>query len=116
MKKIAGILSLLLSTFLISRFVFEPANLFYELPWLDIPMHVLGGYLIGLLLIALSLYNKTLINKQFYFWSLLIVMVVWELYEYKRGMVLYDELFDYLDTIKDVIFGYLGAYIAYKRK
>lgn len=116
MKRILGVLSLLLLTFIISRFIFEPANFFYEFPWLDIPMHILGGYLIGILLVSLSIYNKTFINKQFFFWVLFIVMVAWEVYEYKRGAVLYDKLFDYVDTLKDVVFGYLGAYIAYKRK
>jgi surface polysaccharide O-acyltransferase-like enzyme len=116
MKKALLILSLILGTFLISRFVFEPANLYYELPWLDVPMHILGGYLIGALFIALGTKNKTIASKSFFFWGLFLVMVAWEFFEYKRGMVEYDELYDYFDSIKDVLFGYLGAYIAYKRK
>lgn len=116
MKNVLAALVLIFITFVTSQFVFEPANLYYELPWLDIPMHIWGGFLIGLLIIAASFYNKTFKNKQFFFWSLFLVMVVWEVYEYQRGAVLYDELFDYLDTVKDVFFGFLGGYLAYKRK
>jgi cobalamin synthase len=116
MKKVLTAAILTFLTFIVSRFVFEPANLYYELPWLDIPMHIWGGFLIGLLIVALSFYNKTFKNKQFFFLSLFIVMVIWEVYEYQRGVILYDGLFDYFDTLKDVVFGFLGGYLAYKKK
>ena len=95
MKKVLTAAILTLLTFIVSRFVFEPTNLYYELPWLDIPMHIWGGFLIGLLIISLSFYNKTLKNKQFFFLALFLVMVIWEVYEYQRGVILYDKLFDY---------------------
>ncbi len=116
MKKVLVAATLILLTFIVSRFVFEPANLYYELPWLDIPMHILGGFLIGLLITAFSFYNKTLGNRQFFSLSLFLVMVIWEVYEYQRGVIIFDELFDYLDTLKDIVFGFLGGYLAYKRK
>jgi hypothetical protein len=43
-------------------------------------------------------------------------MVVWEVYEYQRGVIVYDGLFDYFDTLKDLVFGFLGGYVAYKKK
>lgn len=116
MKKVLIALVLILLTFLTSRFIFEPTNLYYELPWLDIPMHIWGGFLIGLLIVATSIYNKTFRDKQFFFSALFLVMVVWEVYEFQRGVILYDELSDYIDTVKDVLFGFMGGYLAYKKK
>ncbi len=116
MKKVLTATILTFLTFIVSRFVFEPANLYYELPWLDIPMHIWGGFLIGLLIVALSFYNNTMKNRQFFFLSLFLVMFIWEVYEYQRGVILYDKLFDYFDTLKDVFFGFLGGCLAYKKK
>ncbi len=116
MKKVLTAAILIFLTFIVSRFVFEPANLYYELPWLDIPMHIWGGFLIGLLITAVSFYNKTFKSKQFFFITIFLVMVVWEVYEYQRGVIVYDGLFDYFDTLKDLVFGFLGGYVAYKKK
>jgi surface polysaccharide O-acyltransferase-like enzyme len=116
MQKVMTIVLLILVTFATSRFVFEPSNLYYELPWLDIPMHIVGGFLVGSLFIALGKYNTRVARKSFFFWALFLVMILWEFSEYKRGMVTYGRFYDYCDSLKDVMFGYLGAYIAYKRK
>ncbi len=116
MRKALITLLFILTTFLVSRYVFEPANLYYELPWLDIPMHILGGYLIGTLFIILGEKNKTVGTKSYFFWALFLTMAAWEIFEYERGMVEYTRLYDYFDSIKDVAFGYLGAYLAYKQK
>jgi hypothetical protein len=42
MKYVAFSSLYLVALFAISRYLFEPMYLYYELPWLDIPMHVLG--------------------------------------------------------------------------
>ncbi|MEN9552044.1 MAG: hypothetical protein RI935_421 [Candidatus Parcubacteria bacterium] len=115
MKHILLALSLLLTTFLISRYVFEPANLYHELPLLDIPMHFLGGFLIGYLVMSVfNYYNKPL-SKKLLIISISIVAVVWELYEYNRGVLVFSSWLEYWDTILDYILGVAGAYYAFIR-
>jgi hypothetical protein len=58
MKYVAFSSLYLVTLFAISRYLFEPMYLYYELPWLDIPMHVLGGFGVASLAIALLLLRK----------------------------------------------------------
>jgi hypothetical protein len=39
----------LLTLFCLSHFVFDPSYLYNEIPWLDIPMHIMGGFVVGVL-------------------------------------------------------------------
>jgi hypothetical protein len=115
MRKILTSLVLILGTYLISRYIFEPANLYYELPWLDIPMHIIGGYLVTYFFIACAWYYKIPFQYTAFIVSLSVVMILWEIYEYMRGAVLYDMTSDYVDSLKDIAIGFIGGYIAYKR-
>jgi hypothetical protein len=114
MKRIILFLFLILSTFLISRFLFEPINLYHEFEFIDIPMHILGGYLIGGLVLAISLYKRFNISPTSFLFALFVVMIVWEIYEYGRGVIVYDKMSDFYDSLSDLVFGFLGGLIAYK--
>jgi uncharacterized membrane protein len=114
MKRIIIFLTLILVTFLTSRFLFEPINLYHEFVFLDIPMHILGGYLIGGLILAISFYKKGTISLTSFLLGLFVVMIVWEVYEYLRGVILYDKISDVYDSLSDLLFGFLGGLTAYK--
>lgn len=116
MKRILLVLLALLATFSVSRFIFEPAHLYHEFAYLDIPMHVLGGYLVGLFFSSYALLRKRSITPSGYFLLVLLMMLAWEVYEYARGVILYDKVSDYFDTLQDFIFGYLGSLFAYNKK
>ena len=115
MRKIVATLILILATFIISRYVFEPTNLYYEFPWLDIPMHILGGFLVVNLFASLFAYQQKRFSLSWCLLTLFVVMIIWEVYEYGRGVVLYDDMMDYFDSIKDIIFGFLGGFLAYRK-
>jgi Na+/glutamate symporter len=58
MNRLAFILSAILATQIINEVVFDRLNLYYELPWLDIPMHIWGGFLFGVLFCVFTVVTK----------------------------------------------------------
>lgn len=94
-------------------------SLYWTIPWLDIPMHLLGGFIIALISIyALSKIGWFEINKSNTFISLaavlaltLIVGLTWELWELFAGFS--DRLVDLGDTILDIVMDIIGAISAY---
>lgn len=104
----------LLVLFLISHYIFEPTYLYHELVWLDIPMHLLGGLGVGLLLMSIAEARGERFELPLLFMLFLAVAVTWEVYEYARGVMVYDSPYKYLDTVKDLVMGSLGFYSAYK--
>ncbi len=113
MKQIITSALYLLTLFAVSRFVFEPTYLYYELRWLDIPMHIMGGFGVASLASAVLTY----FNKPVSFWKLFIVYTVvavaWELYEYVQDIVTYAEWNGVFDTAQDYVNGLIGMSIAY---
>jgi hypothetical protein len=100
--------------FSFSRYVLEPEKLYYIYWWLDIPMHILGGFVIGYLLVSclsiVSVSPITFKKLAFYFF---IIAIAWELFEYQRDVIDYSKFSSYVDTVKDVAMGYLGLYLLY---
>ena len=114
MKQIVISSLYLLVLFSISYFVFDPSHLYYELKWLDIPMHILGGFGVAFLVSALLKYSGRSVS----FWKILIaytvVAVVWEAYEYVHSLTT-DALWSgWFDTVKDYIDGLIGMSLAYR--
>lgn len=97
----------------LSVFVFDPSYLYYELPWLDIPMHVMGGFGVASLTGAILSYKKQTIS----YWKLFVVYSVvaisWELYEYVNDIMAIAGWNGWTDTSSDFINGAIGASIAY---
>lgn len=79
-------------------------------------MHLLGGLGVGLLFISLAELKHKRLPPSLLVFLFMLVAVAWEIYEYERGMMVYDELSKYLDTVKDLILGGAGMYGAYKIK
>ena len=114
MKRIVISALYLLILFLISRFIFEPTYLYYEIKWLDVPMHVLGG--IGVASLGYGIWSYA--EKTPTFWRIFILYaitaVAWELYEYSRDLLSSQSWNGWLDTTSDFLNGAIGAIIAYR--
>ncbi len=108
MKSIILSGSALLFTFLVSKYIFGPTNLFYEIWWLDIPMHVWGGFLSAWFAGACIKYWNQDISYTAVILSFLVIAFVWEVYEYIIDTKEYLSK-GFLDTVADIINGVLGA-------
>lgn len=98
----------------LSTLVFNPTNLYYELPWLDIPMHILGGFGVVALLLAIASYKGSKVGYKRIIVMYLLVAVCWELYELAHDLLTEGMwLGDWLDTASDIINGAIGATVAY---
>lgn len=97
----------------LSAFVFDPSYLYYELPWLDIPMHVMGGFGVASLTGAILSYKKQTISYWKLFVVYSIVAISWELYEYVNDIMAIAGWNGWTDTSSDFINGAIGASIAY---
>lgn len=113
MKSIFYSLSYLLILFSISQFVFTPMHLFYEIWWLDIPMHILGGALVALLALSIFKYQ----NKEISFVKIAIFVIVvgilWEIYEYSMYYFFNYDWNGVFDTAKDLFDDLIGASLVY---
>jgi hypothetical protein len=86
--------------------------------WLDILMHFLGGFWLGL--VFLWIFYKDLSNqnlkKEIFFKVILGVAVVgigWEFYQIMVNNLFAKNAFDLLDTLGDIINDLLGGVMAY---
>lgn len=113
MRKILLSLLFLAILFGISRFIFEPTYLYYELTWLDIPMHILGGIGLAFLMHAIFTYNGYKLSLLKFIIIYSVIALCWEIYEYERGVMVYDSIYKWLDSLKDYIDGIIGVYIVY---
>ncbi len=113
MKQIIISALYLVIIFCLSYFVFDPAYLYYEIWWLDIPMHILGGFGVASLANAILVYRGAKSTYWRLFIAYLFVALVWELYEYATS-VFGDAIWGgYVDPIKDLFDGAIGASVAY---
>ena len=116
--KIFSVLVLILATQIFSELLLVPNDMYYIIPWLDIPMHIWGGFLFGLLFIFYTDYKNR--GKLFYKYNILhifafvfIIGIAWELYEYINDVVNYRDWRGILDTVKDLFDDILGSFLAY---
>ncbi len=104
----------LLAEFLISWFVFEPLHLYYEIWWLDIPMHIFGGFGVAWFFISLFTVLKKSHALRVILFCTLLIAVSWEIFERILDIFAIRAWNGWVDTIKDLIDGMIGALIAYK--
>ena len=97
----------------LSEFVFDPTRLYYELPWLDIPMHVMGGFGVASLTIAILNYKRKRLLFQSILFAYFIVAIGWEAYELAHDMALGVPWNGWSDTLYDIFNGGVGAFVAY---
>lgn len=94
--------------------------LYWEFWWLDIVMHILGGFLVVSLIITFSkiitFYNHLSFNKKFFFvfFWLFLVTISWEFFEFFIENV--DPTIGsayWIDTFSDIVAGLLGGVLAF---
>jgi len=96
--------------------------LYWIYQWYDIPMHILGGLWVSLFSISIFTHfdkNILVINykKKIFkivFFSLLLLTISWEIFELVSKITLLSDGTSYwVDTIKDIIDGFIGGMIGY---
>lgn len=89
--------------------------LYWKYEWFDMPMHFLGGVVVGLLLYTLHDIGVNIIpRKPRWFTVLLFVIMVamaWEVYEVLIRIQIFDDY--YIDTAIDLFLGSLGGITAF---
>lgn len=97
----------------LSKFIFDPTYLYYEIPWLDIPMHVMGGFGITSLTLAIAAYKKKKMSLISALIIYLVVAVGWEVYEFLGDVINTMKWNGWGDTLADTCNGAIGALVAY---
>ena len=130
-KKICIVLISMLATFMIAMGPIAKVDGFNVLPWLDIPFHIWGGFLLGMLGVRIiTLLESNIkdsdgilnIDKLEYAYKYLLLIVVfvmfwgftWEVWEY--WMYITHRSVNWggiLDTCKDLFDDMLGAVLSY---
>lgn len=93
-------------------------SLYFELPWLDIIMHILGGIWISLIFFSFSFFKKGTMPSPLFLLtvsvgSVLSVSFFWEIIELLfKNTSLSDPLY-LLDTLSDFISAVLGSLLGY---
>lgn len=113
MKHIISSTLYLIVLLCLSEFVFDPTHLYYELPWLDIPMHIMGGFGVASLMIAIANYQHKKVSFLAVLCVYFLVAVGWELYEFVHDVALSFPWNGWFDTLSDIFNGGIGASIAY---
>lgn len=116
MKLIAPTALVLLWTlFLYIHYVSVPLSAYSSIWWLDVLMHTWGGFLV-----VTTWYQARALNTFPYLLSrwwlqplivLFVAMIVWEIFEYKYGLV--TEIRYLADTIYDILCGFSGGLISF---
>ena len=118
--RVIYILLLILGTQIFSELFLVKNSLYYIFPWLDIPMHIWGGFLIGILYYCYSDYSMRdgetteadvkLIDLLVF---VVLIGVLWELYEYVSDIYHIRDWGGFVDTFKDICDDIIGGLIAY---
>ena len=98
---------------MLSVYFFDPTHLYYELPWLDIPMHILGGIGIAFLVSSVEMYRKKKVSFKYLFIWYMAIALGWELYEIVKDSLRSLPWNSATDTVSDVVNGAVGLYIGY---
>ena len=118
MKYIISSSLYLLILFCLSTFIFDPTHLYYEIPWLDIPMHIMGGFGVTSLVLAIASYRKKKISYTGAILAYLCVAICWELYEFVHDLIqgfLWNRWHDTLWDIANGAFGATSAFFLLKK-
>lgn len=110
-----GVYLLCAGVFAVTHLVALSADLYWYFWWFDILMHGWGGFLViyGLAVIrSLSSLAQFVPRASFAQAAvLLVVVIVWELFEYGIGTGLKTEFWN--DTLLDIVMGFFGGLFAY---
>lgn len=110
----------LILIFSISKFIFDPAYLYYELPWLDIPMHIIGGIAVAFFILSIFSYLKIRISYVQLVLGYVFIACSWEIYEHILNYIYVGTWYgnrlplkDGIDTMKDIVNGFIGMSVLY---
>lgn len=105
--------------YILSELIFEKFRIYYEFPWLDNPMHIMGGFFIsGLIINILNILFKDKFDLNFrinFFIFLICILAIsidWELYGYimdKFSIGIWQG--NLIDSSKDIVNNFIGAFI-----
>lgn len=115
--------SLLLYLLLITALVMGVAHflaieffLYWQYPWFDIPMHILGGVIIAFFVLVLPDLGVSFVKRYTAFSSVLamvlIVGLLWEIFEIWIDIPLFEPDFEQ-DIVKDLLMDLVGGSIGY---
>ena len=116
MKVIAPLaLALFWVLFLYIHYLSVYVSAYPDIWWLDVMMHTVGGFLVVTTWYQVKALNAfSFLLSQWWLQPLVVLstaMIVWELFEYKYGLV---TDFRYLaDTIYDILCGFSGGLISF---
>jgi len=109
-----GLSAIVLAVF---HYLFLELHLYWLYPWLDIPMHFLGGITVAIGYMVFIGFSPKLTDKYFTFNNTLIfvllVAVLWEVFEVGAGILNFEESNYVGDTALDIIVGILGGITGY---
>ena len=86
---------------------------YWRVPWLDMPMHFLGGLWVGS--VALWFYSQSIRGKLYsiFFVSIGAVLIVgglWEMFEFSAdSLISFSEQNKAIDTASDIMFDIIGG-------
>ncbi len=82
--------------------------LYWLIPWFDIVLHILGGFVIGMGVFAIVPLKKSSVWFTPLF-CVLLMSIFWEIFEFKIGLTFAgDNLL--VDTLGDIAFSLVGAF------
>lgn len=105
-KKLLNILAGLISFIFLANLLAMKFFWYFSLPWFDMPMHFLGG-----LWVALAAIYAFRPKRPWWpaFLAVLVVGVLWEVFEFSLDTFITLKVWDRADTLSDLFFDFLGA-------
>lgn len=90
-------------------------NLYWTTSWADSVTHTLGGVVVGSVFIYLASYytSEKSVNILTIITQVFVVGVLWEVFELYGGLTFMTDKGYFIDTLGDLFFDILGAYIGY---
>lgn len=86
---------------------------YFSIWWFDMPMHLLGGFWLGLVFIwFLRLKDLSFSTIVKIILGVLLIGIAWEVFEIIVNKTIIQNPFNTLDTISDVCFDLVGAFIS----
>jgi hypothetical protein len=125
-KKLFKTLAFLVILLFVLNHIASKFYLYYSLWWIDMPMHFLGGICAGLFMVWLlpseNLFSELSWKYVFkIFLGVLLIGVLWEVFEIIFNNIIAQISFDARDTIHDISFDLSGGlyailYIIWKKQ
>ncbi len=120
-KRLFKILAYLIFLLFLLNYIGSKFYWYFSIWWFDMPMHFLGGFCVGIGLIwffsrpslRFQLEPKALASFLFkIFLGVLLIGVLWELFEILFNNIIAQDSFYILDTVSDVFFDLAGGTFA----